>query len=423
MLLYKLILFLFVIAPSLSLAPPPTMPRKSMLKRMASLVGASLLWHQSTVGAFAAGDYVKKNAPASGLTVTKEASTGKPTVAYRTMRVDVTGVDVPVAMWYPIDSISSSSDIPKSGRKLTYDHKISVRRIGKLLAGWEFIPGFASKQFDLSPASSYVADGANYQLPSKGPVVLLAHGYLGSRFDLSHLAEALAQEGTYHFNIENLTNNSPVSQYTNPTRIGFICLSPEYPESLAASYEGGELDRTQITNQLLKDLTEKWGIQPTAYGIVGHSLGTGTALNTGDDTWARVCIAGFPRRRDGSKVEGNVLFVSSMNDGAVSPARFGGKDAIPKDITILDELTLPKRLPPRATLLFDRPDAPNHISFLTDEVNNAMIDLLSPLLPLAMALKIPVLDFDKYKESRDSKQTADVVIPLVATYLKQQMKV
>lgn len=398
MLLYKLILFLFVIAPSLSLAPPPTMPRKSMLKRMASLVGASLLWHQSTVGAFAAGDYVKKNAPASGLTVTKEASTGKPTVAYRTMRVDVTGVDVPVAMWYPIDSISSSSDIPKSGRKLTYDHKISVRRIGKLLAGWEFIPGFASKQFDLSPASSYVADGANYQLPSKGPVVLLAHGYLGSRFDLSHLAEALAQEG-------------------------FICLSPEYPESLAASYEGGELDRTQITNQLLKDLTEKWGIQPTAYGIVGHSLGTGTALNTGDDTWARVCIAGFPRRRDGSKVEGNVLFVSSMNDGAVSPARFGGKDAIPKDITILDELTLPKRLPPRATLLFDRPDAPNHISFLTDEVNNAMIDLLSPLLPLAMALKIPVLDFDKYKESRDSKQTADVVIPLVATYLKQQMKV
>jgi hypothetical protein len=201
-------------------------------------------------------------------------------------------------------------------------------------------------------------------------------------------------------------------------------LSIEYPESLAASYEAGGLDRSQITDQVLNNLKGVWGVQPTAFGIVGHSLGTGTALSTGDDKWARVCISGFPRRRDGSKVEGNVLFVVSMNDGVISPARFGGRDAIPRDYTILDgSAILPNRLPPRATLLFDRPDSPNHISFLTDEVNNAMIDLLAPLLPLAQVMKIPVLDFDKYKESRDSKQTGDVFIPVVTAYLKQQMKI
>jgi hypothetical protein len=52
-----------------------------------------------------------------------------------------------------------------------------------------------------------------------------------------------------------------------------------------------------------------------------------------------------------------------------------------------------------------------------------MIDLLAPLLPLAQVMKIPVLDFDKYKESRDSKQTGDAFIPVVTTYLKQQMKI
>jgi hypothetical protein len=211
--------------------------------------------------------------------------------------------------------------------------------------------------------------------------------------------------------------------------VGFICVSAEYPESLAASYDRIEgLDREVITNQLLMNLQQEWGIQPTSYGIVGHSLGTGTALSTGDSSWARVCIAGFPRRRDGSEVSGNVLFVSSMNDGAVSPARMGGKAAIPSNIAMLDEYSLGSSdssslLPPRATLLFDRPDGPNHISFLADEVNEAMIDLLSPLLPVAKAFNIPVLDFDKYKESRDSKETADVVIPLVARYLKQQMRV
>ena len=78
-------------------------------------------------------------------------------------------------------------------------------------------------------------------------------------------------------------------------------------------------------------------------------------------------------------------------------------------------------LPSRAALVLDRDDAPNHISFLAGNVNDSMVSFLSPLLPIAQALSIPVLDFDKYQESRDSAATASVVIPLVSAYLTQYM--
>jgi len=79
-------------------------------------------------------------------------------------------------------------------------------------------------------------------------------------------------------------------------------------------------------------------------------------------------------------------------------------------------------LPRRAAVLFQNPStAPNHISFLSEGVNNAMIETLSPLLVLAKALSLPVLDFDKYKDSRDSFQTAQNVVPLVRNFLLQNM--
>lgn len=320
-------------------------------------------------------------------------------IAYRTLDLDIRqfGASVPVGMWYPAPLCETYS----KAKKLTYRHRISVKRIGQLLAGWNFIPELLSRNYELEPslAAGFVLDGTTISTPTNAPVVFLAHGYLGSRFDLSHFAEALAQEG-------------------------FVCVSPEYPESLAASYDRVEgLDRQVINNQLMRELSSIWNIQAASYGIVGHSLGCGTAITTGDSTWARVCIAGFPRQRDGSPIPGDVLFVTSVNDGAVSLSRFGGKDAIPSDFSRLEEAKLGgiAKLPRRASLVFDRADAPNHISFLTVGVNEAMIDLLSPLLPIAQALKIPVLDFDKYKESRDSRQTAEVVIPLVVSYLKQLM--
>ena len=125
------------------------------------------------------------------------------TVAYRPLYLEMEdfSVRVPVAMWYPakpdyveanqVDRWSSEHE------KVEYDHRISVRKIGELLAGWEFIPEFISKEFllEASLQSGRVVDGRNVPMPTRAPVVVLAHGYLGSRFDLSHLAEALAQQG------------------------------------------------------------------------------------------------------------------------------------------------------------------------------------------------------------------------------------
>ena len=200
MLAFKAIWLFILVVPSLSLASPPsTMPRKAVLKRIASmLVTSGALWpHFPAVAFSSVRDMSKLNSPASTLNLSMEGVNEKPAIAYRAMHVGVNGVNVPVAMWYPIDESNTRSGFPTSGRSLTYDHAISVRRIGQLLAGWEFIPTFATKRFQLNPTSSTVVDGRNYNMPSKGPVVLLAHGYLGSRFDLSHLAEALAQEGTF----------------------------------------------------------------------------------------------------------------------------------------------------------------------------------------------------------------------------------
>lgn len=364
----------------------------------AAAIAASLLFVPQIAHSFSASS--QGSVPAQSTLQPKATANNTPTasVAYRPLSLQIPqhGVTVPVAMWFPT---ANQQDSDTSRLLAKYDHRISVKKIGELLAGWDFIPEFASKDFQLQPTIASVIDGTKLSMPTSGPVVFLAHGYLGSRFDLSHLAEALAQEG-------------------------FICLSPEFPESLAASFPRLDgLDRSVIMSSLLDRLSSEWGVTGTSFGIIGHSAGCGTATTTGDDTWTRVCIAGSPRRRDGSSIPGSVLLLSSMNDGAVSLARFGGRAAIPSEYALLEESTLSQlpHLPKRSFLLFDRPDAPNHISFLADGTNDAMIGLLSPLLPVAQAMNIPVLDFDKYQASRDSKQTAEIVIPLVTKYLKQEM--
>ena len=401
--------------------PPPFMPRKPFLARTLGLV-SSLLIASNTKGA--AGLTVPSS---SAETVSLSVATASPPpiaqVAYKpfSLYMEDVGVRVPVAAWFPVQptglgaspSTTAATESPASFsvayQETTdlfakYSHRISIQRICLLLTGLDVVPKFVARDFELSPSlGGTVVSGDNLSLPQQGPVVLLAHGYLGSRFDLSHLAEELAAEG-------------------------FTCIAPEYPESLAASFQPLEgLDRARINNKLLEALQANWGIQPSParrFGIIGHSLGCGTAMQTGDETWARVCIAGFPR----TERPGNVLFVSSMNDGAVSLARFGGKSSIPRDFVILDEkdvleavATRSRKLPGRSFLVLDRPDAPNHISFLSEGVNNAMIDLLSPLLPVARALDLPVLDFDRYQQSRDSVATARVVHPIIIEYLKQQM--
>ena len=337
------------------------------------------------------------------------SSSSRGTIIYQPLSINVDGVEVPVAAWYQ----SKTSDI--GGRQggstsTSYKHRISISKIGKNLAGWK-LPSFIDRNFSLRPSSNNVQEvssSSNNLLTSAGDnvrVVLLCHGYLGSRFDLSHLGEDLASAG-------------------------FVVLSPEYPESLAASYDatmsnsGIPIDRTIITSQLLQVLTNQWNIQPNAYGIVGHSLGCGTVDRTGNESWTRVCIAGgYPSLR-GPKC----LFIGSINDGAVSISR--AVDTLQQyNFASLDEQMVRlqswgEKLPPRSALIFNNPsNAPNHISFLAEGTNDAMVGFLSPLLPLARTLGIPVLDFDKYQVSRDSRVTAGVVNPLVVEYMKQMMNV
>ncbi|KAL9186327.1 hypothetical protein ACHAXT_005565 [Thalassiosira profunda] len=312
------------------------------------------------------------------------------TVIYTPLSIDVDGIRVPIAAWHSASSLIQNGEVPMT-KMASYDHRIAVSKIGKLLAGWS-LPSFVDREFNLKPT----ADGSQNvqtlsfaqeeQLPQSAPVVLMAHGYLGSRFDLSHLGEALASEG-------------------------FLVLAAEYPESLAASYDA----------RLLQTLTTDWNVKPTKYGIVGHSLGCGTVDRTGDESWTRVCLAGgYPSLRGP-----NCLFIGSVNDGAVAVGRAleglrEGKFEQTNEQAARSQSW--GRLPGRASLIFSDPaTAPNHISFLSEMTNDAMIDFLSPLLPLARALKIPVLDFDKYQVSRDSKATGEVVIPLVVDYLKQKM--
>lgn len=325
------------------------------------------------------------------------ASATASTIAYKELKIKIPtfNVDVPVAMWFKPDE--DDLVLSQKNDNVVYSHRISVKRIGSLLAGLDFIPEFVAKDFQLGPTTTAKAvDGESMSFPSDRPVVLLAHGFLGSRFDLSHLAEELAQQG-------------------------FVCFSPEYPESLASSYTKMDgLDRGKINDRLLGTIQNDLGIKAKSYGIVGHSLGCGTATTTGDDSWTRVCIAGPPVRRDGVKVGGNILAITSLNDGLVTLSRL--ESMLPSDFARLQEATMMSNpLPSRAVLIFDREDAPNHISFLAGNVNDSMVSFLSPLLPVAQALSIPVLDFDKYKESRDSVATANVVIPLVSSYLKQYM--
>lgn len=341
---------------------------------------------------------VTKPAFAASTSITN--NNGKIQVIYEPITLDVLGEKVPIAAWYP-STLNEVTSNEYSSRNVSYDHRISIRKIGKSLAGWEFIPAFATRTFPISSGNNIMQiDTISSTVPnfssSSSPVVLLAHGYLGSRFDLLPYAEDFASNG-------------------------FLVLSPEYPESLADSYDSTTkpIDRTAITNCLLQSL-KQWNVEAKSYSIIGHSLGCGTANKTGDDSWTRVCIAGFPSSSS------KCLFIGSTNDGAVPLNR--ATDALQSlNYNVLSERLVRTQqwgnFSPRTSVIFDETyennPPPNHISFLAEGTNDAMVDFLSPLLPMARYLEIPVLDFDKYQLVRDSGVTGKVVRPLVVEYVKQ----
>eukprot|EP00534_Pseudo-nitzschia_fraudulenta_P002612 CAMPEP_0201119194 /NCGR_PEP_ID=MMETSP0850-20130426/3362_1 /ASSEMBLY_ACC=CAM_ASM_000622 /TAXON_ID=183588 /ORGANISM="Pseudo-nitzschia fraudulenta, Strain WWA7" /LENGTH=485 /DNA_ID=CAMNT_0047384815 /DNA_START=40 /DNA_END=1497 /DNA_ORIENTATION=+ len=360
------------------------------------------------------------------------SSLAQTTIAYRTLSLPVEefGTEVPVSIWYPIpggggDEGSSDPSLLPEAR---YRYKISLRRIGQLLARWDFIPEFVSKEFSLAPSAASsairVVDGEGIPIASASTIkagasgsglVFLAHGFLGSRSDLGYIAEDLASRG-------------------------FVCVAAEYPESLEASYPRADgLDRDAI-NRRLVPFVEGVVQQPIAsHSAIGHSLGCGTVLSIGDESWNRVLMGSgrapespsmknemVPGNRNRAPVAGGrLLFISSVNDGPVNS--WGGGIAIPDGYSRLEEsglssessetTALPGGSSGRLALVFDRDDAPNHISYLSENVNDAMLSFLSPLLPVTKALGIPVLDFDKYADSRDSVPTGEVLKPLIARFL------
>jgi hypothetical protein len=102
-------------------------------------------------------------------------------VVYQPLSVTVSGVQVPVAAWHRAAASSSSMQPLDS-----YQHRISVQKIGKKLAGWTFIPTFVNRNFSLTPGSqnsNIRVVSTTQQLPSSAPVVILAHGYRKCVYD------------------------------------------------------------------------------------------------------------------------------------------------------------------------------------------------------------------------------------------------
>jgi hypothetical protein len=149
----------------------------------AAAIAASLLFVPQIAHAFSASS--KGSVPAQSTLQPKATFNNTPTasVAYRPLSLQMPqhGVTVPVAMWFPT---ANQQDSDTSRLLAKYDHRISVKKIGELLAGWDFIPEFASKDFQLQPTIASVIDGTKLSMPTSGPVVFLAHGYLGSRCDV-----------------------------------------------------------------------------------------------------------------------------------------------------------------------------------------------------------------------------------------------
>jgi len=134
-------------------------------------------------------------------------------------------------------------------------------------------------------------------MPRTLPVVILAHGYLGSRFDLVHLAERLAVQG-------------------------FIVASPEFGDSRSGEisppgFLGHEAGRMDILQAAVSAVTTNFATGPL--GLVGHSAGSGTIFSL-VGSYPRVSIAGLVPSSS-RQLQGPTLVVASSGD---STARFQG---------------------------------------------------------------------------------------------------
>ena len=441
-----------------------TLPRRAALASLAT-------------GAAALGASAGASPPPSPVSSTAFASSGQARnrVVFEDACVAIpgSGQSVPVATWFPdvpagagagaAPSVISERRGPDSS-PLYYPHAISVAKIARVLLNTpESTPRWLDRQTPLlaAPGVRFAARGETSSAVAAAPgkVAVLCHGYLGSRFDLVDLAEALAREG-------------------------FLVLAPEFAESLASpettpAYArpgapppaNPSATRDEVVDAALRAFAPGFFEAPASGSdehrpprvvIAGQSAGASTATSARGPFAARVAIAGFrpppPEAREAREalLRDPLLVVASAGDGVISlypreSGAFGAYEGIAASVEGMPvrvpkydigafaarvrELSAARDAAPNAKgtsanalnafLTYEPPggdggaitDLPCHISFLSSRTNDAMVEVLSPLLPVARAIGVPVLDFDKYQTSRDSDAVNAELVPLIAEWL------
>ena len=170
------------------------------------------------------------------------------------------------------------------------------------------------------------------------------------------------------------------------------------------------------------------------WGLFGHSAGAGTTLKQ-PGTYSLGRCALCPGYR-GYEESDPLLVIASEGDAVNQLLVSNGVDVQEnlraeaeagretRMYTRASEVYAEKSPPQRGALIYKdggvlpagASQLPNHISFLWTGVDEAMIELLSPFLPVAKALRLFVLDFDTYLEARDAEVTAADVAPAVLRF-------
>ena len=163
------------------------------------------------------------------------------------------GASVPAAVWVPGGASASEE-------AATYAYRISVGKLFRTFLGLG-LPNGLARTVPLRASRGVVSAAeplSRSALPEGTPIVVLAHGFLGSRFDLSLFGEALAAEGA-------------------------VAISPDFDESLTGSYvpdgDGGT-SRDAIVAACVTYARASLGATGRL-GALGHSMGARQGGNLG----------------------------------------------------------------------------------------------------------------------------------------------
>ena len=161
------------------------------------------------------------------------------------------GARVPACVWLP----NTVEDAPPA----SYKYRISAGRLVKTILGLP-TPDAIARTFALDAPGVQSAPGATVK--DGTPVVVVAHGFLGTRFDLSKFGEALAREGA-------------------------VAIAPDFDETLAGSYtpdSNGGSSRDKIVVAALEPVwkSEFYGAFVLNRRIVLHAIDATPARWRGD---------------------------------------------------------------------------------------------------------------------------------------------